>query len=133
MTMRYTKDHEYIRVEGDTGVIGITDYAQQQLGDVVYVELPSVGKTVSKGDEAAVVESVKAASEIYAPVSGEIVAVNNELEGSPGTVNEDAIGLAPTELATTGNDSVFTGRQLVGQGVLDTERGADGSIGHAGA
>jgi glycine cleavage system H protein len=92
MTMRYTKDHEYIRVEGDTGVIGITDYAQQQLGDVVYVELPSVGKTVSKGDEAAVVESVKAASEIYAPVSGEIVAVNNELEGSPGTVNEDAAG-----------------------------------------
>jgi glycine cleavage system H protein len=92
MTTRYTKDHEYIRVEGDTGVIGITDYAQQQLGDVVYVELPTVGKTVSKGDEAAVVESVKAASEIYAPVSGEIVAVNNELEGSPGTINEDAAG-----------------------------------------
>jgi glycine cleavage system H protein len=92
MTTRYTKDHEYIRVEGDTGVIGITDYAQQQLGDVVYVELPSVGKTVSKGDEAAVVESVKAASEIYAPISGEIVAVNTELEGSPGTVNEDAAG-----------------------------------------
>jgi glycine cleavage system H protein len=92
MTTRYTKDHEYIRVEGDNGVIGITDYAQQQLGDVVYVELPSVGKTVSKGDEAAVVESVKAASEIYAPISGEIVAVNTELEGSPGTVNEDAAG-----------------------------------------
>jgi glycine cleavage system H protein len=92
MTTRYTKDHEYIRVEGDNGVIGITDYAQQQLGDVVYVELPSVGKAVSKGDEAAVVESVKAASEIYAPISGEIVAVNTELEGSPGTVNEDAAG-----------------------------------------
>jgi glycine cleavage system H protein len=92
MTTRYTKDHEYIRVEGDTGVVGITDYAQQQLGDVVYVELPSIGKAVSKGGEAAVVESVKAASEVYAPVSGEIVAVNGELEGAPGTVNEDPAG-----------------------------------------
>jgi glycine cleavage system H protein len=92
MTTRYTKEHEYIRVEGDTGVVGITDYAQEQLGDVVYVELPEVGKTVSKGDEAAVVESVKAASEIYAPVSGEVVAVNNELQGAPGTINEDPSG-----------------------------------------
>ena len=92
MTVRYTKDHEYIRVEGDTGVVGITDYAQEQLGDVVFVELPEVGKTVSRGDEAAVVESVKAASEIYAPVSGEVVAVNSELEGSPGAVNEDPGG-----------------------------------------
>jgi len=92
MTTRYTKDHEYIRVEGDTAVVGITDYAQQQLGDVVYVELPEVGKTVSKGGEAAVVESVKAASEVYAPVSGEVVAVNSELEGAPGTVNEDPMG-----------------------------------------
>jgi glycine cleavage system H protein len=92
MTTRYTKEHEYIRVEGDTGVVGITDFAQEQLGDVVYVELPEVGKIVSKGDEAAVVESVKAASEIYAPVSGEVVAVNGELQGSPGTVNEDPAG-----------------------------------------
>ena len=92
MTTRYTKDHEYIRIEGDTGTVGITDYAQSQLGDVVYVELPDVGKTVSKGSEAAVVESVKAASEVYAPVSGEVVAVNAELEGSPGTVNEDPSG-----------------------------------------
>jgi glycine cleavage system H protein len=92
MTVRYTKDHEFIRVEGDTGVVGITDYAQEQLGDVVFVELPEVGKTVSKGDEAAVVESVKAASEIYAPVSGEVVAVNGELEGAPSTVNEDPSG-----------------------------------------
>jgi glycine cleavage system H protein len=92
MTTRYTKDHEYIRVEGDTGTVGITDYAQQQLGDVVYVELPSVGKAVTKGGEAAVVESVKAASEVYAPVSGEVVAVNNDLEGTPGTVNEDPTG-----------------------------------------
>ncbi|HYF52777.1 MAG TPA: glycine cleavage system protein GcvH, partial [Salinarimonas sp.] len=85
MTVRYTKDHEYIRVEGDVGVVGITDYAQGQLGDVVYVELPTVGKTVTKGAEAAVVESVKAASEVYAPVSGEVVEVNSALEGAPGT------------------------------------------------
>ncbi len=89
---KYTKDHEYIRVEGDTAVVGITDYAQQQLGDVVFVELPAVGKQVSAGGEAAVVESVKAASEVYAPVSGEVVAVNGELEGAPGTVNEDPAG-----------------------------------------
>lgn len=92
MTTRYTKDHEYIRIEGDTGTVGITDYAQQQLGDVVYVELPSVGKALSKGGEAAVVESVKAASEVYAPVSGEVVEVNGELEGAPGTINEDPAG-----------------------------------------
>ena len=89
---RYTKDHEYIRIEGDTGTVGITDFAQGQLGDVVFVELPSLGKTVAKGGEAAVVESVKAASEVYAPVSGEVVAVNSELEAAPGTVNEDPSG-----------------------------------------
>ena len=89
---RYTKDHEYIRIEGDTGIVGITDFAQGQLGDVVFVELPALGKAVSKGGEAAVVESVKAASEVYAPVSGEVVAVNSELEGAPGTVNEDPSG-----------------------------------------
>jgi glycine cleavage system H protein len=92
MTTRYTKDHEYIRVEGDAGIVGISDYAQGQLGDVVFVELPSVGKTLSKGDEAAVVESVKAASEVYAPVSGEVIEVNSALEASPGTVNEDPAG-----------------------------------------
>jgi glycine cleavage system H protein len=92
MTTRYTKDHEYIRVEGDTGTVGITDYAQSQLGDVVYVELPTVGKAVEKGGDAAVVESVKAASEVYAPVSGEVVAINSDLEGTPGTVNEDPTG-----------------------------------------
>ena len=92
MTTRYTKDHEYIRIEGDTGVVGITDYAQQQLGDVVYVELPAVGKAIQKGGEAAVVESVKAASEVYAPVSGEVVEVNGELEGAPGAINEDPAG-----------------------------------------
>jgi glycine cleavage system H protein len=92
MTTRYTKDHEYIRIEGDTGTVGISDYAQAQLGDVVFVELPSVGKTLSKGSEAAVVESVKAASEVYAPVSGEVLEVNSDLEASPGTVNEDSAG-----------------------------------------
>ncbi len=90
--VRYTKDHEYISLDGDTGTVGITDYAQSQLGDVVFVELPEVGKTLAKGAEAAVVESVKAASEIYAPVSGEIVAVNSALEQTPGTVNEDPAG-----------------------------------------
>ena len=89
---RYTKDHEYIRIEGDTGTVGISDYAQGQLGDVVFVELPEIGKALAKGGEAAVVESVKAASEVYAPVSGEVVEVNGELEAAPGTVNEDPAG-----------------------------------------
>ena len=92
VSVRYTKDHEYVRLEGDTAVVGITDYAQQQLGDVVYVELPAVGKSIAKGGEAAVVESVKAASEVYAPVSGEVVEVNGTLESAPGTVNEDPAG-----------------------------------------
>ena len=89
---RYSKDHEYIRIEGDVGTVGISDYAQSQLGDVVFVELPTVGKALTKGGEAAVVESVKAASEVYAPVSGEVVEVNGELEAAPGTVNEDPAG-----------------------------------------
>ena len=89
---RYTKDHEWIRRDGDIAVVGISTYAQEQLGDVVYVELPAIGKTVAKGAEAAVVESVKAASEVYAPVSGEVVAINDALEGAPATVNEDAEG-----------------------------------------
>ncbi len=92
MAVKYTKHHEWIRIEGDVGVIGITDYAQQQLGDVVYVELPEIGKTVGKGAEAAVVESVKAASEIYAPASGEVVEVNQALADSPGAVNSDPMG-----------------------------------------
>ena len=92
MTTRYTKDHEYVRVEGDSAVVGISDYAQEQLGDVVYVELPAVGQTLDKGAEAAVVESVKAASEVYAPVSGEVVEVNGDLEGAPGAINEDPAG-----------------------------------------
>lgn len=90
--IRFTDQHEWVRVDGDVATIGITDYAQEQLGDVVYVELPEVGKTFAAGDEAAVVESVKAASEIYSPVSGDVVEVNGDLEGAPGGVNEDAMG-----------------------------------------
>lgn len=91
-TVRYTKDHEWISVDGAVGTVGITDYAQSQLGDVVFVELPEIGKKVAKSGEAAVVESVKAASEIYAPVGGEVVEVNSTLDGAPATVNEDAQG-----------------------------------------
>jgi glycine cleavage system H protein len=89
MTIKYTPDHEYIRVEGTIGTVGITNYAQEQLGDIVFVELPSVGKLVRKGDEAAVVESVKAASEIYAPVAGTVTEVNEALTGEPGLINTD--------------------------------------------
>jgi glycine cleavage system H protein len=92
MTTRYTRSHEYVRVERGTGVIGITDYAQSQLGDVVFVELPPVGERLSKGAEAATVESVKAASEVNAPVSGEVVEVNSALADSPGLANEDPSG-----------------------------------------
>jgi glycine cleavage system H protein len=91
-TVKYTKDHEYVVIDGDVGTIGITDHAQSQLGDVVFVELPTVGATLKQGAEAAVVESVKAASEVYAPVSGTIIAVNDKLPNAPGTVNEDAQG-----------------------------------------
>ncbi|HHK74086.1 MAG TPA: glycine cleavage system protein GcvH [Rhizobiales bacterium] len=89
---KYTEDHEYVRVDGDVATVGITDFAQGQLGDVVFVELPEVGATFEKGEDAAVVESVKAASEIYAPVSGEIVEVNSALEDEPTGVNSDPMG-----------------------------------------
>ncbi len=92
MTVKYTKDHEWIKVDGDVATIGITEHAQQQLGDVVFVELPAIGEAVKKGGEAAVVESVKAASEVYAPVTGEVIAVNKELEGDPALVNRGAEG-----------------------------------------
>jgi len=91
-TMKFTEEHEWIRVEGDTGTVGITAYAQEQLGDVVYVELPAVGKQVEKGKEMAVVESVKAASEVYAPVTGSITAANDKLTAEPATVNSDPLG-----------------------------------------
>ena len=92
MPTRYTKDHEWIRLDGEVATVGITEHAQSQLGDIVYVELPEIGRKVEKGGEAAVVESVKAASDVYAPASGEVVAVNQSLDGAPGTINEDAEG-----------------------------------------
>src|SRR5262245_49301568 len=92
MTTRYTKDHEWIRFEGGIATVGISDYAQSQLGDVVYVELPSVGKKLKQRDEAAVVESVKAASEVYAPASGEVAEVNSVLADDPAAVNRGAEG-----------------------------------------
>ena len=90
MSMRYTKDHEWVRIEGDTATIGISAYAAEQLGDVVFVELPDVGKAVKKGEGAAVVESVKAASDVYSPVTGEVTETNAALDANPQTVNEAA-------------------------------------------
>lgn len=87
-SLRFSKDHEYVRLEGDAAVVGISHYAQSQLGDIVFVELPELGKVVEQGKEVAVVESVKAASEVYAPISGEVIAINTELEGNPALVNE---------------------------------------------
>ena len=90
--VRYSEEHEWIRVEGDTGTIGITQYAQEQLGDVVFVDVPAAGRKVAKGEAIAVVESVKAASDIYAPVSGEVVESNAALADTPGDVNSEPMG-----------------------------------------
>jgi glycine cleavage system H protein len=90
--IRFTKDHEYVRVDGDVGTVGISDHAQSQLGDVVFVELPALGAKLDKGAGAAVVESVKAASDVFTPVSGEVVAVNGEVDAEPGLINQDALG-----------------------------------------
>jgi glycine cleavage system H protein len=91
-SLRFTTDHEWIRLDGDLAVVGISEYAQSQLGDVVYVELPEVGRRLEKGGEAAIVESVKAASEVYAPVSGEVVEVNEAIAADPAKVNADPLG-----------------------------------------
>ena len=91
---RFTRDHEWVRAEGGIGTVGITGYAQEQLGDIVYVELPEVGRKAAKGEAVAVVESVKAASDVYAPVAGEVVEVNAGLADKPALVNEDAEGEA---------------------------------------
>lgn len=91
-SLRFTTDHEWIRLDGDLAVVGITDYAQSQLGDVVYVELPEIGRQLEKGKEAAVVESVKAASEVYAPASGEVTEVNEAIAADPAKVNADPMG-----------------------------------------
>lgn len=90
--IKYTDQHEWIRIEGEVGTVGITEYAAHQLGDVVFTELPSLGKVIAQGGEAAVVESVKAASEIYAPVSGEVIEINKALEGQPDLINTDPGG-----------------------------------------
>jgi glycine cleavage system H protein len=92
--MKYTKDHEWLRVDGDLVVVGITEHAATALGDVVFVELPEVETVVAEGDEVCVIESVKAASDILAPVDGEIVEVNQKLVDNPGLVNEDPLGAA---------------------------------------
>jgi glycine cleavage system H protein len=90
--IKFSEDHEWVLIDGGVGTIGITDYAQEQLGDVVFIELPEVGKTLAKGDEAAVVESVKAASELYAPVTGEVTEANDALAEDPAQVNSDPLG-----------------------------------------
>lgn len=87
--LKYTKDHEWLRVEGDEAVVGITDHAQETLGDITFIELPSVGDTFGQGDSFGVVESVKAASDLYIPITGEILAVNDALEADPAIVNQD--------------------------------------------
>lgn len=92
MSLRYTKDHEWVKVEDGVAVVGITDHAQQQLGDVVFVDLPNVGDTHDLGEEIAVIESVKAASDIYMPLSGEVIEVNEDLTDKPSLVNSDALG-----------------------------------------
>lgn len=92
MAVKYTKEHEWIKVESGVGTVGITEYAQEQLGDIVFVDLPQIGKKLIQGAEAAVVESVKAASEIYAPAGGEVTEVNKALSEEPGKVNADAMG-----------------------------------------
>ncbi|MFN3726037.1 MAG: glycine cleavage system protein GcvH [Allosphingosinicella sp.] len=92
MSVYFTKDHEWVRVDGDTGIVGITDYAQGQLGDIVFVEVPEAGRQLDKGGDAAVVESVKAASDIYAPVGGEVIEGNSSLADEPSLVNTDPEG-----------------------------------------
>ena len=94
MTILFTTDHEWLSIEGDVATIGVTDYAQSQLGDVVFVELPKVGRSLKKAEAAAVVESVKAASDVYAPISGEVVEINSALSADPALVNSDAGGKA---------------------------------------
>ncbi len=90
--LKYTKDHEWARIEGETAVVGITDYAQSELGDIVYVELPEVGTPVKQGESFGTIEAVKAVSDLFAPLSGEVIEVNTELENSPEVINQDPYG-----------------------------------------
>lgn len=107
--IKYSEDHEWIRIEGGSGTVGITDYAQEQLGDLVFVELPDVGKALAKGDEAVVIESVKAASELYAPISGEVTEVNAALGDEPAQVNSDPMGAGWFFKMTIGDASELDG------------------------
>lgn len=101
--LKYSKDHEWVKIDGNKAYVGITDHAQHSLGDIVFVEIPEVGAEISKGDVLSVVESVKAASDVYAPISGEILEVNEELEDSPEKINEDPYGsyIAVLEISET--------------------------------
>ncbi|HEY8549490.1 MAG TPA: glycine cleavage system protein GcvH [Vicinamibacterales bacterium] len=106
--LKYTKDHEWVKVDGDEAIVGITDYAQGQLGDVVYVELPEIGRQVKQGEVFGTIESVKAVSELYSPLSGEVIAVNTDLSAKPETVNSDPhnawiIRLRPTDTGELAN------------------------------
>lgn len=105
----FSEDHEYIRIEGNVGTVGISDYAQKALGDVVYVELPKIGAKVTKGGQAGVVESVKSASELYSPVTGEVVEINADLAKDPALVNSDPLGKAWFFKVKIANDSELTG------------------------
>lgn len=113
--LKFTKEHEWLDIDGDVATVGITEYAQEQLGDVVFVDLPDVGKIVSQGDESGVVESVKAASDVYAPLDGEVVEVNAKLEDEPGLVNTDPLG-----------EGWFMKMKMANAGQLDEMMDADG-------
>lgn len=105
----FSEDHEYIRIENGVGTVGVTDFAQKALGDVVYVELPKIGANLTKGGQAGVVESVKSASELYSPVSGEVVEINNDLAGDPALVNTDPLGKAWFFKVKIANENDLTG------------------------
>ena len=120
---RYTKEHEWVKAEGDVGVIGITDHAQQELGDIVYVDLPKVGARVEKGKSLGSVESVKAVSDIYSPVSGEVIAINESLTGAPEKLNNDPHGAA--WLVKVRLDSVDEIKQLLTSSDYQTYIGAE--------
>lgn len=102
--LKYTKDHEWVRITGPEAVVGITDFAQQQLGDVVFVDLPAVGRTLAQGDVFGTIESVKAVSELFSPVSGEVVAVNTDLPNAPEVVNSDPHGTWMVKIALANPD-----------------------------
>jgi glycine cleavage system H protein len=106
--LKYTKDHEWVRITGSEAVVGITDFAQQQLGDVVFVDLPAVGRTLAQGDVFGTIESVKAVSELFSPVSGEVVAVNTDLPNAPEVVNSDPHGTWMVKIALANPDEAST-------------------------